>query len=45
MKAAVIIFPGSNREHDVLLAWKLRPVTERRMRIWHRDAEPARQPT
>ena len=38
MKAAIIIFPGSNREHDVALAWKRAAGTEA-MRIWHRDAE------
>src|SRR5260370_37832629 len=37
MKAVVIIFPGSNREHDVCLAWK--PATGHEpARIWHRDA-------
>ena len=38
MKAAIIIFPGSNREHDVALAWKRAAGTEAR-RVWHRDAE------
>ncbi len=38
MKAAIIIFPGSNREHDVALAWKRATGTEP-ARIWHRDAE------
>ena len=28
MKAAIIIFPGSNREHDVALAWKRATGTE-----------------
>src|SRR5216684_3197167 len=37
MKAVVIIFPGSNREHDVCLAWKLATGHEP-SRIWHRDA-------
>src|SRR5260370_12308985 len=37
MKAVVIIFPGSNREHDVCLAWKLATGHEP-ARIWHRDA-------
>ena len=37
MKAVVIIFPGSNREHDVCLAWKLATGREP-ARIWHRDA-------
>jgi phosphoribosylformylglycinamidine synthase I len=37
MQAAIIIFPGSNREHDVCLAWKL--VTGREpLRVWHKDA-------
>ncbi len=38
MKAAIVIFPGSNREHDVALAWKLATGSEP-VRIWHRDAE------
>ena len=38
MKAAIIIFPGSNREHDVALAWKRATGTEP-ARIWHRDAD------
>ena len=38
MKAAIVIFPGSNREHDVALAWKRAAGTEA-MRVWHRDAE------
>ncbi|MGE5269262.1 MAG: phosphoribosylformylglycinamidine synthase subunit PurQ [Thiohalocapsa sp.] len=38
MKAVVIIFPGSNREHDVCLAWK-RATGQEPVRIWHRDAE------
>jgi phosphoribosylformylglycinamidine synthase subunit PurQ / glutaminase len=37
MNAVVIIFPGSNREHDVCLAWKLAAGREP-ARIWHRDA-------
>ena len=37
MNAAVIIFPGSNREHDVALAWKLATGKEP-VSIWHRDA-------
>lgn len=37
MKAAIVIFPGSNREHDVALAWKRATGTEP-ARIWHRDA-------
>ena len=37
MKAVVVIFPGSNREHDVALAWKL--ATGRApAQVWHRDA-------
>src|SRR5579859_7039952 len=38
MKAAIIIFPGSNREHDVALAWKLATGHEP-VRIWHRDTD------
>jgi phosphoribosylformylglycinamidine synthase len=38
MNAVVIIFPGSNREHDVCLAWKLATGREP-ARIWHREAE------
>jgi phosphoribosylformylglycinamidine synthase I len=37
MKAAIVIFPGSNREHDVALAWK-RASGHEAMRVWHRDA-------
>ena len=38
MRAAVIIFPGSNREHDVAMA--LKRVTGRApLRVWHREAE------
>ena len=37
MQAAIIIFPGSNREHDVCLAWKLATGKEP-LRIWHGDA-------
>src|SRR5881227_523769 len=37
MNAVVIMFPGSNREHDVCLAWKLAAGREP-ARIWHRDA-------
>src|SRR5260370_39460126 len=36
MQAAIIIFPGSNREHDVSLAWKLATGHEP-LRIWHRE--------
>ena len=38
MNAAVIIFPGSNRERDVALAWK-RATGHEPVRVWHRDAE------
>ena len=38
MKAAIVIFPGSNREHDVALAWK-RATGNEPARLWHRDAE------
>ena len=37
MQAAIIIFPGSNREHDVCLAWKLASGHEP-LRVWHKDA-------
>jgi phosphoribosylformylglycinamidine synthase subunit PurQ / glutaminase len=37
MQAAIIIFPGSNREHDVCLAWRLATGKEP-LRIWHGDA-------
>jgi phosphoribosylformylglycinamidine synthase len=36
MNAVVIIFPGSNREHDVSLAWK-RATGHAPAHIWHRD--------
>jgi phosphoribosylformylglycinamidine synthase I len=35
--AAIVIFPGSNREHDVALAWK-RASGQDAVRVWHRDA-------
>ena len=38
MKAAIVIFPGSNREHDVALAWK-RATGSEPARVWHREAE------
>ena len=37
MQAAIIIFPGSNRERDFGLAWKLATGREP-LRIWHREA-------
>jgi phosphoribosylformylglycinamidine synthase subunit PurQ / glutaminase len=37
MQAAIIIFPGSNREHDVCLAWKLATGREP-LRIWHGES-------
>jgi phosphoribosylformylglycinamidine synthase subunit PurQ / glutaminase len=37
MKAAIIIFPGSNREHDVALAWR-RATGHEADRVWHREA-------
>jgi phosphoribosylformylglycinamidine synthase I len=37
MKAAIIIFPGSNREHDVALAWR-RAAGHEADRVWHREA-------
>ena len=38
MQAAVVIFPGSNRERDFCLAWRRASGHEPR-RVWHRDAE------
>ena len=37
MKAAIVIFPGSNREQDVALAWK-RASGHEAVRVWHREA-------
>src|SRR5260370_9293492 len=37
MQAAIVIFPGSNREHDVCLAWKLATGHEP-LRVWHGDS-------
>jgi phosphoribosylformylglycinamidine synthase subunit PurQ / glutaminase len=37
MQAAIIIFPGSNRDHDVCLAWKLATGREP-LRVWHKEA-------
>jgi phosphoribosylformylglycinamidine synthase subunit PurQ / glutaminase len=37
MQAAIVMFPGSNREHDVCLAWKLAAGHEP-LRVWHKDA-------
>ena len=37
MKAVVIIFPGSNREHDVCLALR-RATGHDPQRVWHREA-------
>ena len=37
MKAVIVIFPGSNREHDVVLAWK-RATGHEPARVWHREA-------
>src|SRR2546423_1272348 len=36
MKAAIVIFPGSNREHDVAMALK-RVTGQEPVRVWHRD--------
>jgi len=36
MKAAVVIFPGSNREHDVCMALQ-RATGHEPARVWHRD--------
>jgi phosphoribosylformylglycinamidine synthase I len=38
MKAVIVIFPGSNREHDVAHAWK-RASGQEALRVWHGDAE------
>jgi phosphoribosylformylglycinamidine synthase len=37
MKAVVVIFPGSNRERDISLAWKL-ATGSAPVQVWHRDA-------
>jgi phosphoribosylformylglycinamidine synthase len=37
MRAAVILFPGSNREHDLCLALK-RTTGHEPLRVWHREA-------
>jgi phosphoribosylformylglycinamidine synthase subunit PurQ / glutaminase len=37
MHAVIVIFPGSNRERDVALAWK-RASGREAVRVWHRDA-------
>src|SRR5437773_2796688 len=38
MNAVVVMFPGSNREHDVCQAWKLATGREP-LRVWHGDAD------
>src|SRR5665213_3970 len=38
MKAAIITFPGSNREPDLAMALK-RATGQEPLRVWHRDAE------
>jgi phosphoribosylformylglycinamidine synthase len=38
MKSAIIIFPGSNREHDVAMALK-RASGQEPVRVWHGDTE------
>ena len=38
MRAAVIIFPGSNRERDVCAALE-RATGHEPLRVWHRDAD------
>src|SRR5690348_15418420 len=38
MQAAIITFPGSNRERDVCLAWKLADGKEP-LRVWHGNSE------
>ena len=38
MKSAVIVFPGSNRDHDMLVA--LETITGRKpLSIWHAETE------
>jgi phosphoribosylformylglycinamidine synthase len=37
MRAVIVIFPGSNRERDVALAWK-RASGHDALRVWHREA-------
>jgi phosphoribosylformylglycinamidine synthase subunit PurQ / glutaminase len=37
MHAAIVIFPGSNRERDVAFAWK-RASGHDAIKVWHRDA-------
>jgi len=37
MRAAVVIFPGSNREHDVCAAL-YRATGREPIRVWHRDS-------
>ena len=38
MRAAVIIFPGSNRERDLCAPWT-RTSGQEPLRVWHRDAD------
>src|SRR5690348_17711200 len=38
MQAAIITFPGSNRERDVCLAWKLADGKEP-LRVWHGNSD------
>ena len=38
VRAAVIIFPGSNRERDVCAAL-VRASGQEPLRVWHRDAD------
>ena len=38
MQAAVIVFPGSNREHDVIDALR-RTAAKEPLRVWHGDSE------
>ena len=37
MQAAIVIFPGSNREHDVAMALK-RATGHEPVRVWHRES-------
>jgi phosphoribosylformylglycinamidine synthase len=38
MRAAVVTFPGSNREHDMLDALE-RTTGRKPLRVWHGDSE------
>jgi phosphoribosylformylglycinamidine synthase I len=38
MQAVIVMFPGSNRERDLALAWQ-RASGREPLRVWHRDAD------